>query len=297
MNKKALNRKIILKPGLYINTNLENELNMNNIAVLLQVISKELSFSKLIEKSLHIIMKKSNADRGIVIVNKNDMFTVEAIKNIFDPYIIKLNSIPLLDYHHLPYQLIQHVIDKKEHVVVKEPDDGDYFKSNNINVSLCLPVIHKHRLLSIFYLENSLRPNIYTFTKIKVLTLLSSQIAIAMKNALLHSHVMLKARENILVLKKKNIQLLKTNRKLKQTIKDLGDYDKESYFKKQCEKYKISPGEKKTIRLLIKGYLYKEIAFTLHLSVNTIKERVKNIYKKCHVQNKVELTNLFNKNR
>lgn len=69
---------------------------------------------------------------------------------------------------------------------------------------------------------------------------------------------------------------------------------KNTYFSRQCEKFKISVKEQDTIKLLIKGYLYKEISSLLNIKLNTVKERVKNIYRKCNVQNKLELAIIFN---
>ena len=40
-----------------------------------------------------------------------------------------------------------------------------------------------------------------------------------------------------------------------------------------------------------KGYLYKEIAAELNNTVNTIKQHIRHIYEKLHVQNKAEAIN------
>jgi len=40
-----------------------------------------------------------------------------------------------------------------------------------------------------------------------------------------------------------------------------------------------------------KGYPYKEIAFELNNTVNTIKQHIRHIYEKLHVQNKAEAIN------
>lgn len=55
----------------------------------------------------------------------------------------------------------------------------------------------------------------------------------------------------------------------------------------------LSVREKEVLELLSKGLLYKEIAEQLHVSYETIKKHLKNIYQKLHVQNKVEALNKF----
>jgi len=55
----------------------------------------------------------------------------------------------------------------------------------------------------------------------------------------------------------------------------------------------LSAREKEVLELLSQGLLYKEIAEQLHVSHETIKKHLKNIYQKLHVQNKVEALNKF----
>jgi DNA-binding NarL/FixJ family response regulator len=50
----------------------------------------------------------------------------------------------------------------------------------------------------------------------------------------------------------------------------------------------LSPREKEIIALLAKGYLYKEIADRLSLSVETIRTHIHNTYEKLHVRSRTE---------
>lgn len=55
--------------------------------------------------------------------------------------------------------------------------------------------------------------------------------------------------------------------------------------------YHLTPKEQQVLELMAKGYLYKEIADELNNTVNTIKQHIRNIYEKLHVQNKAEAIN------
>ena len=55
--------------------------------------------------------------------------------------------------------------------------------------------------------------------------------------------------------------------------------------------YHLTPKEKLVLELMSKGYLYKEIADELNNTVNTIKQHIRHIYEKLHVQNKAEAIN------
>jgi DNA-binding NarL/FixJ family response regulator len=57
------------------------------------------------------------------------------------------------------------------------------------------------------------------------------------------------------------------------------------------DEYNLTAKEKQILELMSKGYLYKEIANELGNTVNTIKQHIRHIYEKLHVQNKVEAIN------
>jgi DNA-binding NarL/FixJ family response regulator len=53
----------------------------------------------------------------------------------------------------------------------------------------------------------------------------------------------------------------------------------------------LSPREMEIVKQLEKGFLYKEIASTLYISVETVRRHVHNIYEKLHVSNRTEALN------
>ena len=61
----------------------------------------------------------------------------------------------------------------------------------------------------------------------------------------------------------------------------------------QEQTFGLTERELEVIILLSKGLLYKEISEQLFISANTVKNHVKSIYKKLHVQNKVEAVNKY----
>ncbi len=53
----------------------------------------------------------------------------------------------------------------------------------------------------------------------------------------------------------------------------------------------LTAKEKEVLYQLSKGFLYKEIAEKLHITVNTVKQHIHNIYEKLHVHNRTEAIN------
>ena len=55
----------------------------------------------------------------------------------------------------------------------------------------------------------------------------------------------------------------------------------------------LTPQEKKIVKIVLKGISYPEAAKLLNISINTLKTHMKNIFNKCNVNSKIELSNKF----
>lgn len=64
--------------------------------------------------------------------------------------------------------------------------------------------------------------------------------------------------------------------------------------KRDQNDHKLTNRERQVLNLMARGLLYKEIAAALFISIDTVKNHLKSVYKKMHVQNKTEALNKFN---
>lgn len=72
----------------------------------------------------------------------------------------------------------------------------------------------------------------------------------------------------------------------------LNHFEKKTFNAKEVEE--LTKRETEIVELLSQGLLYKEIADRTFISIDTVKKHVGNIYRKLHVNNKVEAINKFN---
>ena len=56
----------------------------------------------------------------------------------------------------------------------------------------------------------------------------------------------------------------------------------------------LTARESEILALLSKGYMYKEIASLLSISLDTVKKHCKNVYRKLEVRNRTEASIKFN---
>lgn len=74
--------------------------------------------------------------------------------------------------------------------------------------------------------------------------------------------------------------------------KVLSYFGRKTIDQTDCEE--LTKRETEIVELLSAGLLYKEIADKIFISIDTVKKHVGNIYRKLHVNNKVEAINKFN---
>src|ERR1019366_4475140 len=60
-----------------------------------------------------------------------------------------------------------------------------------------------------------------------------------------------------------------------------------------AEPHSLSPREREVLELLARGYLYKEIADSLHISVPTVNSHIRRIYEKLHVRSRSQAVAKF----
>lgn len=67
-----------------------------------------------------------------------------------------------------------------------------------------------------------------------------------------------------------------------------------NYLNKTSNLNKLSKREQEVVNLLLKGYNSEEIAKTLFISVYTVKDHIKSIYKKYNVNSRLKLISIIN---
>jgi DNA-binding NarL/FixJ family response regulator len=67
----------------------------------------------------------------------------------------------------------------------------------------------------------------------------------------------------------------------------------EAFRQPSIEKFSLTQREEEILQHLSKGLLYKEIAFRLSISIETVRRHCFNIYEKLHVNNRTEALNKY----
>lgn len=185
-----------------------------------QALSSEIDLSSLLEKVTSIMIENAGAERGMLILEQNGEWVVQAEGEAGENEIRVLHEIPLKKAGNLCHGVINYVLRTQLHVVLEDAlNEGaymndDYIISNKIRSVLCTPVMHQGKLSGILYLENNLTADAFTQDRIEVLNILSSQAAISIENAKLYTDL----REEIDERKRAQDELRESEQKLAQYL-------------------------------------------------------------------------------
>jgi PAS domain S-box-containing protein len=180
-----------------ITTNKQSDVALDLAAVMRasQAISSEIELDRLLSSLMKILIENAGAQTGFLILENSEEWTIEAACELSDgddafaTRVLQSMSIA----NRLPESIIQYVIRTHEPVILNDATrEGNFINEPYIQQKqpqslLCLPLLNQSNLIGVLYLENQLATGLFTPDRSQVLYLLSTQAAIAIKNAKLYS--------------------------------------------------------------------------------------------------------------
>ncbi len=151
-----------------------------------QALSGEMVLDKLLNRIMHTVIENAGAQRGVLILQKNQEWVVEA-EGADSSSIVVLQSLPLTG--RVPLSVINYVIRTKQQWVLTEASgegwfqNDEYIRTHQIKSLLCSPIIHQQQLVGIIYLENNLAAGVFTADRLQMINLLATQMATSLENA------------------------------------------------------------------------------------------------------------------
>ena len=168
-------------------------LDVTTVVKASQALSSEIDLETLMKKLMKILMENAGAQRGFLILESDGRLLIEARGAVDQDQVTVLESVPVEESRDLPQTIIHYAARSKAHVVIGDAEeDGtfakdSYIRSRRPKSILCAPIMHTSRLFGIIYLENNFVTGAFTPERLKVIELLSSQIAISVENARLYA--------------------------------------------------------------------------------------------------------------
>jgi predicted ATPase/GAF domain-containing protein/tRNA A-37 threonylcarbamoyl transferase component Bud32 len=185
-------------------------------------LAEEIVLDKLLDKLLKIVMENAGATTASLILEKDGKLVIEATGVVDRDAVVLCSESPVENTEHLPITIINYVGIAKENVVLNDAVVSQRFMNDPYIIKtqpksiLSMPIINQGKLIGIIYLENNITTGAFTTERLEVLKILSSQIAISLKNAMLYGKLET-ATQN---LKTANEQLEDYNQTLEQKVEE-----------------------------------------------------------------------------
>lgn len=193
----------------------------------LQALTTELDLDRLLEKMMSILIENVGAERGMLILQKDNEWDIVAERDINNEKVKVLKGRKLDSPEQknkgglIPAGLVHYVIRTKRTVVINDVQrdiqfkDLPYLKTRKPRSVLCKPLINHKNLIGIVYLENTLTTGAFTLRIQEGLNLLSKQLAISLENAILYEDLNDKVIQNQNLVSKLQIKVEEQEKTLK----------------------------------------------------------------------------------
>jgi predicted ATPase/signal transduction histidine kinase/CheY-like chemotaxis protein len=173
------------------------QLDVGTVVKASQAVSSEIELRKLIETLMRIAVEHAGAERGLLIIIRNDETRIEAEATSGRGTVEVTLRHAAVTRSDLPESVLHTVIRTRGSVIlddasIQNPFSADgYIRDTQARSVLCLPMLKQAKLIGVLYLENKLTPHAFTSTRLAVLNLLASQAAISLENAWLYADLRL----------------------------------------------------------------------------------------------------------
>ena len=229
----AVNRTTSINTTMLTTVATNIEFDITSMIQASQTISGEIVLEKLLSNLMHIVIVNAGADLAYLILAQQKHQVVHAKANLVQESIEQIQPLPVEDMpDELCVAVVQYVQRSQQVLLLNNAtQEGNFVQDPYISQQhpqsiLRLPLIHRGKLVGILYLENRISKKAFSPERLRILTLLSSQMAISIENALFYAHLEAKVEERTHALKEKNRELEEALRHLQVMQKQLVQQEK-----------------------------------------------------------------------
>lgn len=217
----------------------------------LQIFSRELDVSRLLDKLMIIAIENAGADSGLLVLEKNGQWEIMAQRDVNNEKTMLLEgqylfkNEPKQNEQLGPRGLLKYVIRTRKMLVINNVskdnrfNEEPYILQRGTKSLLCLPLIKQEHLTGLLYLENTLTTGAFTPRIREVLNLISGQVAIFIQNALLYEDLEEKVVQNKSLLSNLKMKVEEQEK----TLKLFTQYVPEPVVKKALSSQEVSVWE------------------------------------------------------
>ncbi len=162
-------------------------LNLEDAMLAARALSDETALDQLLERLLRIAIEGAAAVSGLVVLANADGLSIEAIANAESDRVERAPSTALADACGVCVPVVQTVIRRGGAVVIDDAIDDPRFgtapdvRARRPRSIACVPILVRDHLLGVLYVENNMTSGAFTPDRVRLLTLMASEVAVAVE--------------------------------------------------------------------------------------------------------------------
>lgn len=160
-----------------------------------RALAEEIVLDRVLAQLMRIVLESAGAQRGVLLLDRDGRLTVEASIEAATGAVELGRPIPAEQSTEIPLSIVQYVARTQAPVVLGDATRGGRFSTDPYIAGseprslLCIPLPHQGGVSGILYLENNAARDAFSPARIELLRVISSQAAIAIRNAMLYARV------------------------------------------------------------------------------------------------------------
>lgn len=165
-------------------------LDLGSILKSSEALIGETDYEKLLKKLILIAIENAGAEKGYLLLRKNNHLEVSAYGDV-DKQSQVFENLASTSFTDLSQKVVNYVATTKKVVILSDAsndpkfDNDEYLKEGKVKSVFSLPVLNKGAFVGLLYFENNIIKNAFTNERVELMKLLSGQIAISIENAVL----------------------------------------------------------------------------------------------------------------
>lgn len=160
-----------------------------------QALAGEMELPRVLEQLMKIALSNAGAARGCLALERDGALRIEATIALEPDEVTVRDGGPIEARADLPASVLRYAARTREVVVLGDVAADPRFANDpylagrgGLSV-LCLPLVHRRRVVGVLYLENGLARDAFSAERVEFLDMLGSQAATALENALLYGRL------------------------------------------------------------------------------------------------------------
>ena len=178
-----------------------SSIDLNTILKASLELAHETDLNILLRRLISILIENAGAQRGALILLRDDQWFLEVLGSIEPEDDFRLPSIPLENQDKLvgepcvPISLIYFVINAQADLLLEDASvsyqfsQDTYIEKRRPKSILCSPLLNQGELYGVVYLENNLTAGTFTSDRLEVVKLIAGQAAVSIENARLYENM------------------------------------------------------------------------------------------------------------